>query len=179
LQTLAFGILANHDQPWQLESRLEAVKILAQASGASGMAGGQMLDIEAENNQISLPQLETLHSLKTGALIRASIQLGAIAAGCQNKQWLQDLDEFAQLIGLAFQVQDDLLDVESSTEVLGKRAGADQALNKMTYPSLLGVETAKKRLLALYEQASSVLIRLPWPTQPLYDVWSLLKNRQS
>ncbi len=179
LQTLAFEILADHEQAWTPESRLEAIKTLTRASGGSGMAGGQMLDIEAENNQISLNELETLHSLKTGALIRASVRLGAIAAGCQDKQCLADLDEFAKLIGLAFQVQDDLLDVESSTEVLGKKAGADQALNKMTYPSLLGVDVAKVHLKNLYQRASATLEKLPLETQHLQEVWILLKDRQS
>lgn len=179
LQTLAFEILAEHEQPWNLSSRVLSVKTLAQASGIAGMAGGQMLDIEAENKRISLPELETLHSLKTGALIRASVRLGALAAGCQDAQCLENLDQFARLIGLAFQVQDDLLDVESSTEVLGKRAGADEALNKMTYPSLLGVEVAKTHLQDLYHQASVVLAGISCQTLYLQEVWNLLKNRQS
>ncbi len=178
LETLAFTILTSHEQPWSMESRLETVKFLAEAAGASGMVGGQMLDIEAENRKITLEQLENLHRLKTGALIRASVRLGALAAGCRDLPLLERLDQFASLIGLAFQVQDDLLDVESTTEILGKKAGADEALNKSTYPGLLGIEAAKKLLNSLYQQAAEILDSLSMETIALRQVWSLLRERQ-
>lgn len=179
LETLAFSVLTGHDQPWAPENRLAAVKALAEAAGAAGMVGGQMLDIEAEDRLISLSELENLHRLKTGALIRASVHLGALAAGCGDKALLEQLDQFAALIGLAFQVQDDLLDVESTTEVLGKRAGADQALNKSTYPSLLGVAVAKQHLQTLYEQSFSALESLPIDITALQQICRLLRDRQS
>lgn len=179
LETLAFTVLTSHDQPWPSESRLEAVKTLAEAAGATGMVGGQMLDIEAEDRKITLSELENLHRLKTGALIRASVRLGGIAAGCTDSRLLAQLDQFAAFIGLAFQVQDDLLDVESTTEILGKRAGADEALNKSTYPGLLGVSAAKQHLQELYEQAVMVLKKLPIDTTALRQVWFLLRDRQS
>ena len=179
LETLAFTVLTSHDQPWSAENRLATVKTLAEAAGAAGMVGGQMLDIEAENQSISLEELENLHRLKTGALIRASVHLGALAAGCQQQILLTKLDQFAAMIGLAFQVQDDLLDVESTTEVLGKRAGADEALNKSTYPSLLGIAATKQHLHGLYEQASVILNQLPMDTTALQQVWCLLRDRQN
>lgn len=179
LETLAFTVLTSHDQPWPSENHVAAVRTLAEAAGAAGMVGGQMLDIESENRTITLQELEYLHRLKTGALIRASVRLGAVAAGCADAALLAQLDQFADLIGLAFQVQDDLLDVESTTEILGKRAGADEALNKSTYPGLLGIPVAKQHLDALYEQASAVLQSLPIHTAALQQVWFLLRGRQS
>lgn len=179
LETLAFTVLTSNDQPWSSDCRLAAVQALAEAAGAAGMVGGQMLDIEAENRKISLPELENLHRLKTGALIRASVHLGALAAGCTDAMLLTQLDQFAALIGLAFQVQDDLLDVESTTEILGKRAGADEGLNKSTYPSLLGIEATKQHLQSLYAEASTVLKKLPIDTTALQQVWFLLRDRQS
>ncbi|MBS0351082.1 MAG: polyprenyl synthetase family protein, partial [Proteobacteria bacterium] len=152
---------------------------LAAAAGASGMVGGQMLDIEAENQKISLADLENLHRLKTGALIKASVGLGAIAAGCLDQVLLQELDQFAACIGLAFQVQDDLLDVESTTEILGKKAGADQALNKSTYPSLMGLDAAKQHLQLLYEQAAALLRKMPIDVTALQQILFMLQNRNS
>ncbi len=179
LATLAFTVLISHDQPWSNQSRLEAVRTLAEAAGAAGMVGGQMLDIAAEDKKISLSELENLHRLKTGALIRASVRLGALAAGCPDVTLLAQLDQFAAIIGLAFQVQDDLLDVESTTEVLGKRAGADEALNKSTYPSLLGIADSKQHLQSLYLQASEILSNLSINTAALQQIWLLLRDRQS
>ena len=179
LETLAFTVLISHDQPWSTENRLDAVKSLAEAAGAAGMVGGQMLDIEAENRRISLADLENLHRLKTGALIQASVRLGALAAGCNEAALFAQLDQFAACIGLAFQVQDDLLDVESTTEILGKRARADETLNKSTYPSLLGIPAAKQHLQELYEQACAILKELPIDTSALQQVWLLLRDRQS
>jgi geranylgeranyl pyrophosphate synthase len=178
LETLAFTVLTSHDQPWSSDNRLAAVRILAEAAGATGMVGGQMLDIEAENRSISVPELEHLHRLKTGALIMASVRLGALAAGCTDAALLNGLDQFAGLIGLAFQVQDDLLDVESTTEILGKRAGADEALHKSTYPSLLGLSAAKQHLQELYDQAAAILETLPIETTALQQAWFFLRDRQ-
>lgn len=179
LETLAFTVLTAHDQPWSSESRVVAVKTLAEAAGAMGMVGGQMLDIEAENQKVSLSDLENIHRLKTGALIRASIRLGAIAAGCLDEKLWAQLDAFASLIGLAFQVQDDLLDVESSTEMLGKHTGMDAALNKATYPALLGVSAAKQYLQSLYAQANEALDILPIEAAALRQTGFLLQNRVS
>ncbi|HRF88907.1 MAG TPA: polyprenyl synthetase family protein, partial [Pseudomonadales bacterium] len=131
LQTLAFEYLAQAALPAEL--RCELILSLAQASGAAGMVAGQSMDLEAENRQIALQELEALHQHKTGALIRASVRCGALAAGANPTQ-LAVLDRYAAAIGLAFQVQDDILDIESSTEQLGKQQGSDLSLNKSTYP---------------------------------------------
>ncbi|TXH49734.1 MAG: geranyl transferase, partial [Cellvibrionales bacterium] len=128
----------------------------ARASGAAGMVAGQSMDLEAENRQIALQELEALHQHKTGALIRASVRCGALAAGANPTQ-LAVLDRYAAAIGLAFQVQDDILDIESSTEQLGKQQGSDLSLNKSTYPSLLGLAVAKQHAKTLYDDAVAAL----------------------
>lgn len=116
------------------------------------MVLGQAIDLAAVDQQLSLAQLETMHRYKTGALIRASVAMGAIAAGA-NRQQLDALDTYAAAIGLAFQVQDDILDVTADTETLGKQQGADIARNKPTYVSLLGLETARTKTAELQQQA--------------------------
>ncbi|HSC75107.1 MAG TPA: farnesyl diphosphate synthase, partial [Pseudomonadales bacterium] len=154
LQTLAFECLTTAD--FSSEQRCELILTLARASGAAGMVAGQDMDLAAEGKPISLSELESLHQHKTGALIRASVQLGAIASNATAEQKTA-LDQYAAAIGLAFQVQDDILDIESSTEELGKQQGADLALNKSTYPSLLGLENARQRAQALYDEAIDAL----------------------
>lgn len=155
LQTLAFECLATTAN-LSAELRCALVLTLAQASGATGMVAGQAMDLAAENRQITLEELKALHQHKTGALIRASVRCGALSVGA-NAEQLHALNTYADAIGLAFQVQDDILDIESSTEQLGKQQGADLALNKSTYPSLLGLEQAKQHAQALYQEAISAL----------------------
>ena len=154
LQTLAFECLASANL--SAEVRCALIQTLAQASGAAGMVAGQAMDLAAENRQITLEELKALHQHKTGALIRASVRCGALSVGANNEQ-LDALNTYANAIGLAFQVQDDILDIESSTEQLGKQQGADLALNKSTYPGLLGLEQAKQHAQALYQEAISAL----------------------
>ena len=143
LQAQAFSLLA--EAPVSAELRVAWLRSLASASGVSGMCGGQALDVDATGQLQSLAQLERMHALKTGALIRASVRMGALA-GTVDEGTLQVLDGFAQALGLAFQVRDDILDVESSSEALGKTAGKDAAQAKSTYPALLGMEGAKAKL---------------------------------
>ena len=143
LQTQAFSLLA--EAPVSAELRVAWLRSLASASGVSGMCGGQALDVDATGQLQSLAQLERMHALKTGALIRASVRMGALA-GTVDEGTLQVLDGFAQALGLAFQVRDDILDVESSSEALGKTVGKDAAQAKSTYPALLGMEGAKAKL---------------------------------
>ncbi|MCV6604863.1 MAG: polyprenyl synthetase family protein, partial [Porticoccaceae bacterium] len=131
LQALAFEQFTQLTHT-PAEKALQMSAVLAQAAGARGMVAGQAIDLAAVDQSLSLQQLEQMHHLKTGALINASTQLGAISAGASTGQ-LQALGKYSHCIGLAFQVQDDILDVESSTDTLGKRQGADQALNKPTY----------------------------------------------
>ncbi len=154
LQTLAFEVLAGSDAGAVL--RVAWLQTLAQASGVAGMCGGQALDIDATGQLQSLQALQHMHALKTGALIRASVRLGALAGGVEEAT-LQRLDAFAQALGLAFQVRDDILDIEASSETLGKTAGKDAAQSKSTYPALLGIDGAKAKLDALAAQMHELL----------------------
>lgn len=175
LQTLAFECLATTDL--SSEKCCELILTLARASGAAGMVAGQDMDLAAEGKQISLEELESLHRHKTGALIRASVQLGAIAADATPDQKTA-LDNYAAAIGLAFQVQDDILDIESSTEELGKQQGADLALNKSTYPSLLGLEKAKQRAQDLCNEAIDALAIFDKHADPLRQLAHYIVERK-
>lgn len=158
LQTLAFSILADEPMPGVApQERIAMLSELARASGVAGMCGGQALDLAAEGKQIDLNALEQIHRHKTGALIRAAVRLGALAAGETGRQALPALDRYAEAIGLAFQVQDDILDVVGDTAVLGKRQGADQNLGKSTYPALMGLENARAKAWDLYQESLSAL----------------------
>jgi geranylgeranyl diphosphate synthase, type II len=161
LQVLAFSLLAR-DRATGVspEARLKMIQILADASGTEGMAGGQALDLSAVGRQIDLEELEAMHRLKTGALIRASVLLAAACAPSLNAAEWDALDGYSQDIGLAFQIQDDILDVEGNTEDLGKTIGADAARAKPTYPSVLGLSAAKTRARELQRRASDRLLLL-------------------
>ena len=155
LQTQAFYVLA-HDQALndlQAETRLKMIEMLALASGSRGMAGGQAIDLSAVGQEIDIVQLEDMHIHKTGALIRASVMLGAYCCGQTEEEPLKKLDHYAKSIGLSFQIQDDILDIESTTEELGKPQGSDEAQNKPTYPALLGLDGAKARAAELHQEA--------------------------
>ncbi|WIH06221.1 polyprenyl synthetase family protein [Xanthomonas translucens pv. graminis] len=144
LQSLAFSLLAGADAA-DAALRVRWLQTLAEAAGAAGMCGGQALDIHATGTVQPLADLQRMHALKTGALIRASVRLGALAGGADAAA-LAQLDAFASALGLAFQVRDDILDIEASSEQLGKTAGKDAAQAKSTYPALLGMEGAKAKL---------------------------------
>lgn len=154
LQTLAFELLASTNLDSSVQ--IELVRALVLGSGVEGMVLGQAIDLAAVDHQLDLTQLETMHRHKTGALIRASVAMGAICAGADRQQ-LQALDNYAAAIGLAFQVQDDILDVISDTNTLGKQQGADIARNKPTYVSLLGLGAAKAKASELHRQALGAL----------------------
>lgn len=177
LQALAFEKIAECREYISAEICLNMVTILARAIGAVGMVGGQVLDVAAENKQITLEALENIHTRKTGALIVASVQLGALAANCENKKQLESLILFAQTIGLAFQVQDDIIDIESSTAALGKKQNADLAKNKSTYPALLGMTAAKEKLNTLYQQALQALIAINMEASKLQDIARFIIQR--
>ncbi len=136
--------------------RLQMVRALAAAAGLRGMVGGQAIDIGAVDLEIDATHLETMHALKTGALIRASVALGGLAAGASEEQ-LGALDDYADAIGLAFQVCDDILDATSDSETLGKTAGADAAHHKPTYVSLLGLEASRAKAESLLAEANTAL----------------------
>ena len=145
LQTLAFELLAR-DPTLAVPpaTRLAMIARLAAASGAAGMAGGQAIDLGAVGKPLTLAELETMHARKTGALIRAAVALGTLAADAPDAL-RAGLDDYARNIGLAFQIVDDVLDVEGDTATLGKPQGSDQERAKPTYPALLGLEEARKR----------------------------------
>jgi len=161
LQALAFHILAEDPSLRTDPSlRLQMVGTLATAAGYQGMAGGQAIDLESVGRELTLPELENMHIHKTGALIRAAVRLGLFAAGGAPAQVADGLDHYAKCLGLAFQIQDDVLDVEGSTEVMGKAAGADRHRNKPTYPSLLGVSESRREARVLAEDGIASLAPL-------------------
>lgn len=145
LQSLAFQQLA--DAPLSAEARIAMVRELAIAAGAAGMCGGQAFDIDAtgRGGDISLDELQQLHALKTGALLRCAVRLGAIAGEADNTTCAA-LDRYAESLGLAFQIRDDLLDIESDSATLGKTAGKDLAQNKATFPALMGIDASRAKL---------------------------------
>jgi len=168
LQTLAFALLAHEPMgPVTAEQRLRMIERLALASGSRGMAGGQSLDLTAVGKQLDIAELEDMHIHKTGALIRASVLLGTLCADSASEKEVQALDHYGKYIGLAFQVRDDILDVTGNTEQLGKQAGADRALNKPTYPSLLGLSGARERARELHQAAIDSLACLDGRAAPL------------
>ncbi|RUO29118.1 (2E,6E)-farnesyl diphosphate synthase [Aliidiomarina sanyensis] len=177
LQSLAFSLISEPIPGVAPERQLRMVAVLAEAAGLRGMCGGQMLDIAATGTTISATELEHVHRLKTGALLRASVMLGALTAPGIEEETLDALDDFAQAIGLAFQVQDDILDVTGDTQTLGKQQGADQALNKSTYPALLGLEGSKQRLSDLHQKALHALSRIPYNTALLNAFTDYLVTR--
>ena len=158
LQVLAFEILAS-DPAMTPDpvGRLRILGLLARASGTAGMAGGQAIDLAAQGGPLSLGALEHMHRLKTGALIHASVMMAAASAQDLLPDVEAALDAYGRAIGLAFQIQDDILDVEGETETLGKRAGADEARAKPTYPSVAGMDAAKRRLGELHREALAAL----------------------
>ena len=157
LQSLAYQLLAVDDSGVSPDKRLKMVELLAHAGGSRGMAGGQALDMEAEEKELDLPQLENVHIHKTGALIRACVNMACLTRDQLSATADAHLDHYAKCIGLAFQIRDDILDVESDTETLGKTQGKDVAQNKATYPALLGLEGARGKAEELIDEAMESL----------------------
>jgi geranylgeranyl pyrophosphate synthase len=157
LQARAFEVLAHAPAEVSANARLDMLKVLADAIGTRGMAGGQAIDLEAVRKSLDEAALERMHRQKTGALITASVLLGAISAGCQDAPELAALAKFGAEIGLAFQIQDDILDVEGSTTTLGKRSGADADRVKPTYPSVLGLAEARVQAIRRRDLAIAAL----------------------
>ena len=177
LQTLAFELIANHQFKVSAQQQLKMIAVLAKASGIEGMVGGQALDIAATDKVISLPELERMHNLKTGALLNCAIALGAMCSINTNERTLQQLRIFGNAIGLAFQVQDDILDVEGDTYILGKPQGSDIAANKATYPALLGLDGAKEKAQSLLNQALNALAEIDADTRELEDLAKYIVER--
>jgi farnesyl diphosphate synthase len=153
LQSLAFQFLSEQRMSDEPSKQLQMVKLLAVASGSRGMAGGQAIDLASVGKQLTLPELEQMHIYKTGALIRAAILLGAHCGNGLSDAQLDKLDRFGKLIGLAFQVVDDVLDCEADSVTLGKTAGKDADNDKPTYVSLLGLQEAKAMAQRLHNEA--------------------------
>ncbi|RTL56453.1 MAG: geranyl transferase [Rhodocyclaceae bacterium] len=174
LQSQAFQVLA--EAPVDAVRKVEMIHLLAQASGSRGMAGGQAIDLAATGKNISLEELEFMHLHKTGALIRASVLLGAHCGGA-DAEALKNLSHFANRIGLLFQVVDDILDVEASTATLGKTAGKDAAQNKSTYVNLLGLAAAKEKAAELRSQAQAALLPLGAGGQRLRELTDYIVER--
>jgi len=175
LQSLAFEVLAGsrlHDVPAQIE-------LLAQAAGSSGMAGGQALDLASTGTALALSELERMHRLKTGALIRAAVRLGAACGRPMSVDENGALDRCASAVGLAFQVVDDILDVEGNAQSLGKSAGKDAAQRKSTYVSLLGVSAAREHVEQLRAQAHAELARFGISARRLGEIADWLTTRSS
>ena len=154
LQAQAFHVLA-HDPTMAVpaENRIAMIETLAMASGSCGMVGGQAIDLDSVGKSLDLPGLENMHIRKTGALIRASVRLATHAKPGIEAAMADKLDHYAKCIGLAFQIQDDILDEESDTQTLGKTQGKDRDHNKPTYPALLGMAGAKQKAQDLHEEA--------------------------
>jgi geranylgeranyl pyrophosphate synthase len=158
LQTLAFTTLSSHDQTeLSADSRLRMIRSLSQAAGFDGMAGGQAIDLGASGQALDADQLIHMHELKTGALIRSAVEMGALCNTHIGESTLEQLDQYARCLGLAFQIHDDVLDAVGDTDRLGKPQGSDEASNKPTFVTSLGVEGAQARARELAEQAVGYL----------------------
>ncbi|MGJ7473990.1 (2E,6E)-farnesyl diphosphate synthase [Pseudomonas fulva] len=180
LQSLAFNALLDpHLSPQTDALRLAMVQALATAAGPAGMVGGQAIDLGSVGMKLDQQALAFMHRHKTGALIEASVRLGGLASARADQAQLDALQVYAQAIGLAFQVQDDILDVESDTATLGKRQGADIARDKPTYPALLGMEAAKAYAIELRDQALVALERFDEKAEPLRALARYIVERRN
>jgi len=180
LQVLAFQLLAAHPGlPESAAVRVRIIELLATASGTAGMAGGQALDLAAEGRRLTLAEIEQLHALKTGALIRASVMMAALCREDLVPMQRDALSRFGALVGLAFQVQDDILDVEGDVAVIGKPPGSDEARGMPTYPAIAGLDAARQRVRHLHHEARDLLAAHGWQDGILSDLadWLLTRNR--
>jgi geranylgeranyl diphosphate synthase type II len=180
LLTEAFHILAAAAPRYEGREAvlLEVTELLARSAGYRGMVGGQMLDLQAEGRKITLKELETVHRMKTGALLTASCRMGALLGG-GNRQEVTILTGYGEKFGLAFQVTDDLLDVEGETAEMGKPAGSDERRGKATYPALLGVAAARQWAQALVDHAVRDLEPLGAAAEPLAEIARYLLVRRA
>ncbi|MCM8627626.1 polyprenyl synthetase family protein [Accumulibacter sp.] len=177
LQSLAFELLARAD-PGDPGRQVEMVYLLARASGSCGMAGGQAIDLDSVGRQLTQPELELMHALKTGALIRAAVLLGALCGQRLAADEREALDRFAKRAGLLFQVVDDILDCTASTATLGKTAGKDAAAAKPTYVSLMGLDGARELAADLREQAIDALGSLGERGRRLAELTDFITQRK-
>jgi len=178
LQALSFHILAQDPEiKVDGQQRLSMINTLAIASGSRGMAGGQAIDLAAVGQSLNIAELENMHIHKTGALIRASAELGALSVENVDQELFSRISQYAKCIGLAFQIKDDILDIESDTETLGKPQGSDIARNKPTYPELLGLDGAKQAADDLYNKALKCLDAFDEQADMLREIADYIVNR--
>ncbi len=179
LQSLAFQVLANNTTAGIGDgTRLKMIRTLALAAGSRGMAGGQAIDLAATGRSQNIAELEDMHIHKTGALIRASLVLGAMNAENSDSEQLEKLDHYAKCIGLAFQIRDDILDVEGEAATLGKNPGADQSAEKSTYPALIGLDAARQRTAELHAEAMDSLSGFDAGADPLRRISLYIIERE-
>ncbi len=176
LLTVAFGLIAA-TKGAAPAAVLGAVSELAKAAGSTGMIGGQMIDIESEGKEVSFPVLEYIHIHKTGELIRASVRSGAILGGADDAG-LESLTRYSEAIGLAFQIADDILDVEGSSEEMGKPTGGDQKKGKATYPAIIGLDASRQRAAELVEMAIGALSGFDVKADPLREIARYITARK-
>jgi len=182
LQSLAFDVLSSQwfdDVSLNLNASMQLQQIQSLSQASSHMVKGQVMDLAAETKKVCEAELEAIHVHKTGALIRSAVRMGALAAGVVAEDVLVSLDHFASALGLAFQVQDDVLDVTATTEDLGKPAGSDEKLQKSTYPSLLGLAAAQQRAIELHAQALQALTGFDERANALRELANFLLERKA
>jgi len=178
LLTEAFSLLSGTIKGVSPEKNLEIIREIATAAGFQGMIGGQVADLRAEGKTVDMETVDYIHAHKTQALITVSIRAGAIAAGADADD-LKALSEYGRKTGLAFQIADDILDIESSREILGKETGRDEGLNKATYPALIGLAESKERTRKLVEDALSDIRRFDKKAEPLRMIARFIAERKS
>ena len=178
LQSLAFQQLAQHRLTDDPAAQLEMLELFASACGSRGMAGGQAIDLESVGKPLALPELEFMHILKTGALIRASVVMGARCGKAPSKSGLESLDRYAKCVGLAFQVVDDILDEESDSTTLGKTAGKDKANDKPTYTTLMGLPEARRFAAELLADAEAALAGFGESARRLREIAAFIVHRR-
>ncbi|HLF67581.1 MAG TPA: farnesyl diphosphate synthase [Gammaproteobacteria bacterium] len=179
LQTLAFEQLAEENKYLTPLQQLRMITVLAQACGLQGMAGGQALDLASVGEKISLDALQTIHQLKTGALISACIHIALLASNTISATQIQYMHDFAEHIGLAFQIQDDLLDVIGDKKTLGKPTHQDAARDKLTYPAIIGIEASTQLLHTLMQEAATQLNLATASGEHLLELTRLIVQRQA
>ena len=177
LQSMAFGSRLFDEQGQGTDAAIVLKQIQILATASSKMVCGQVLDLQAEAKQISQDELENIHRNKTGALIQAAIMMGAVTIFSGTDQAIPKLRQYGQAIGLAFQVQDDILDITSSTETLGKTAGKDEQVQKSTYPALMGLEQAQIYAKELHDQAFEALAHFGENAKELVEISQFLLAR--
>ena len=179
IQAYAFDVLLNYSpHSISAKNQIKIMRILSKASGSYGMAGGQAIDLASSNKRISLEALKNMHKKKTGALIKASVSMAALSCNIEDSALFSKLENYAEYLGLNFQITDDILDVESDTETLGKPQGSDEKSNKSTFPSLLGMDEAKQYAKKTHQAALDELQGLPSEYDILRDISHYILNRK-